>query len=331
METRYKFRHVNELTGLFVLGVLALVVAGAFFTGQSQRWFERQYTFDVALPEAGASGLRRGDEVFVLGVSAGRVDDITVADEGGVTARIKIRQEFERFVRADSTASIKRVFGVAGDAFVEITRGSGAALSSDRPVILCLDSENSLDRMERMLAEMRLDLTPVVKQAGATFDEWTKLGGELQTNGHQLRQFVARLDQLATGVERGEGTMGKLFTETALIEEAHKVLARADETMSRLQVVVTNLDAAAKNVHDGTARLPEITGALADETKNLPGLVQQAQASMHELEQLANAMQRHWLLRKYVRQTNSAPALSPARGVLAPAAGSHTLNPRPPR
>ena len=30
MEKRFKFRHVNELTGLFVLAVLALVVAGVF-------------------------------------------------------------------------------------------------------------------------------------------------------------------------------------------------------------------------------------------------------------------------------------------------------------
>jgi len=41
MEKRFKFRHVNELTGLFVLGVVALVVAVVIFSGHSQRWFAR--------------------------------------------------------------------------------------------------------------------------------------------------------------------------------------------------------------------------------------------------------------------------------------------------
>ena len=59
MEKRYTFRHVNELTGLLVLGVVALVLAGLIFSGHSQRWFARKYAFDVLLPEEGALGLPR--------------------------------------------------------------------------------------------------------------------------------------------------------------------------------------------------------------------------------------------------------------------------------
>jgi phospholipid/cholesterol/gamma-HCH transport system substrate-binding protein len=307
METRFKFRHVNELTGLLVLGVLALVLAGVIFSGHSQRWFARKYAFDVLLPEEGALGLRRGDEVFILGVSAGLVDDISVGNDGRMTARVKIRRDFERFVRADSTASIKKVFGVAGDSFMEITRGTGAALPSHKPAIACLASEDSLGRMEKMLADLRSELMPVVKKAGVAFDEWTKLGGDLQKNGEQLRQFVARLDNLATGVEQGKGTAGKLITDTALADEAQKLLARANEAMSELQGVVTNLNVAVANVQKGTMRLPEITDAVANEAKDLPGLVQQTQTSMRELERLIEALERHWLLRKYVNKTNPPP------------------------
>jgi hypothetical protein len=55
-------------------------------------------------------------------------------------------------------------------------------------------------------------------------------------------------------------------------------------------------------------RLPEITDAVANETKDLPGLVIQTQTSMRELERLIEAMQRHWLVRKLVNRTNPPPS-----------------------
>ena len=42
-------------------------------------------------------------------------------------------------------------------------------------------------------------------------------------------------------------------------------------------------------------------------TKDLPGLVLQTQTLMRELERLIEAIQRHWLLRKYVNKTNPPP------------------------
>ena len=71
MEKRFNFRHVNELTGFFVLGVIALLLVGAIFSGHSQRWFTGKYHFHVVLPEAGASGLRRGEKSLCLGSSPG--------------------------------------------------------------------------------------------------------------------------------------------------------------------------------------------------------------------------------------------------------------------
>jgi len=307
MEKRFKFRHVNEVTGLFVLGAVALVVAVVIFSGHSQRWFAGKYVFDVQLPEQGTSGLRRGDEVFILGVSAGFVDDIRVAGDDRMNARVRIGRDFERFVRSDSTATLKKTFGVAGDSFMEITRGTNAPLPAHGATIVCLATEELPVRIERLLEELRAELVPVVKKAGVTFDEWTKLGTDLQKTDEQLHQLVVRLDGLATGVEQGKGTAGKLLTDTALTDEAQKLLERANEAMSEFQGVVTNLNAAVKNVQDGTARLPEITGALANEAKDLPGLVQQTQTSMRELERLVEAVQRHWLLRKYVNKTDPPP------------------------
>jgi phospholipid/cholesterol/gamma-HCH transport system substrate-binding protein len=300
MQTRFKFRHVNEWVGFFVLGVVALVLTGIVFSSHSQRWFGRKFTFDVLLPQAGTSGLRRGDEVFILGVSAGLVDDVKVQDDGRVKAHVKIRRDFERFVRADSTASIKKAFAVAGDSFMEISTGTGAPLKGDSPTIVCLPSDDSLGRMEKIVSDLQAELIPLVKKASAGLEEWTALGADLKTARLELSGLFARWDRLTYVLEEGKGAAGRLMTDPAFADDAQELLTRANIAMLQFQTMATNLNAAATNIQTGAARVPEIADALANEMKDLPGLVRQTQISMVELERLIEALQRHWLVRKYV-------------------------------
>ncbi len=310
MQTRFKLRHVNELVGVFVLAVVALVIAGVIFSGHSQRWFARKFAFDVLLPQAGTSGLRRGDEVFILGVSAGLVDDVIVKDDGRVKARVKMRRDFERFVRIDSTASIKKAFAVAGDSFMEISAGTGVRLPADNPTIICVPSEDSLGRIEKMVSDLQAELIPVVKKAGVGLEQWTKLGADLEKSSRDLSGLLARWDRLSEGLEQGKGTAGMLLTDAALAGEVQELLARAGQAMSQLQLMATNLNAAVTNIQKGASRLPEIADAVANETKDLPGLVHQTQVSMAELERLIEALQRHWLVRRYVKKTSPEPMKS---------------------
>jgi methyl-accepting chemotaxis protein len=155
----------------------------------------------------------------------------------------------------------------------------------------------------------------VLKKSGTGLETWTKLGADLGETRQHLDQLTVRLDNMAAGVEQGKGTAGKLLADTALADETQKLLVRAQETMSELQGVLTNLNVAVKNVQAGTERLPEITDAAADGARNLPALVQQTQTSMHEMERLIEALQRSWFVRKYMDKTNAvAPRSFPSNG-----------------
>jgi phospholipid/cholesterol/gamma-HCH transport system substrate-binding protein len=305
MEERFKFRRVHEITGTFVLVVIVVLIAAVVWTGRSQRWFKSRVTLRIVLPETGAAGIRQGSEVYFLGTLVGSVSDVVVDTTGRMEAEANIRRDFFRFVRADSSAVVKKKFGVAGDSFFEITRGQGQPLPEKNASIVC--NEEFQNALEAAIEDIRRDTLLVLKKTSAGLETWTTLGSNLITSRERLDQLVGRLDHIADDLQQGKGTAGKLLTDTAVADDAQKLLARANEAMSELQGVVTNLNAAVKNVQNGTARLPEITGAVADEAKDLPGLVQQTQTSMRELERLIEAMQRHWLLRKYVNPTNPPP------------------------
>lgn len=305
LEPRFKFRRVNEITGTFVLVVVAVLIAAVVWTGRSHRWFKSNVTVRIILPAAGAAGIRQGSEVYFLGTLVGSVSDVIVDEQGGMEARVNIRRDMFRFVRADSSAAVKRKFGVAGDSFFEITRGEGQPLPEKHASIVC--NEQFQSALETAVEEVRREALLVLQKVSSGLDTWTQLGADLGQTRQHLDQLTLQLQGLAAGVEAGEGTAGRLITDTALADDAQTLLVRANKAMSELQGVVANLNVAVKNVLDGTARLPEITDAVADEAKDLPGLVLQTQTSMRELQRLIEAMQRHWLLRKYVNKTNPPP------------------------
>jgi phospholipid/cholesterol/gamma-HCH transport system substrate-binding protein len=300
----FKFRRVNEITGTFVLVVVAVLIAAVVWTGHSQRWFKSRVTLRIVLPEAGAAGIRQGSDVFVLGTLVGSVSDVVVDETGRMEAQTNIRRDFFRFVRADSSAVVKKKFDLAGDSYFEITRGQGEPLPEKNASIVCKEFPGT---METAIEEVRSAALPVITKLSAGLDTWNALGTNLITTQAQLEQLTARLNNIVVGVEQGKGTAGKLITDPALADEMQNLLVRANDVMSELQGIATNLNVAVNNLQNGTARLPEIAGTVANETKDLPGLVRQTQVSMLEVERLVEAMQKTWLVRKYVNHTNPPP------------------------
>ena len=94
--------------------------------------------------------------------------------------------------------------------------------------------------------------------------------------------------------------MGNLLTDPATADELKTLLVKANQSVDELQVTLNNLQQASTN-------LPAISDAVGKEAKDLPGLVLQTQVSMREVERLVEAMQKTWLLRKYVNPTNPPP------------------------
>ena len=333
MEERFKFRHVNAITGTFVLVVLAVLVAALVFAGRSQRWFIGNVTLRIVLPEAGAAGIREGSEVYFLGTLMGTVSDVLVDPTGRMEAHASIRRDFFLFVRADSSAVVKKKFGVAGDAYFEVTRGVGQPLPEKNASIVC--KEQLPSAIEAAVEEVRIQALLAFKKVNTGLDTWTAFGSNLVATGQRLDQLLDRADGLAAALQQGKGTVGSLLTDASTAEDLRTLLAKANRSMDELQFTATNIhhasvnmQLASVNVQLASTNLPAISAAVAKEAGDLPGLVSQTQTSMREMERLIEAMQRHWLLRKYVNATNpppvrplaglSAPEKKPAKGFRSP-------------
>jgi phospholipid/cholesterol/gamma-HCH transport system substrate-binding protein len=319
MKQRFQFRHVNEITGIFVILVAVVVIAAIVWTAYNQRWFRGTVTLRIVLPEAGAAGIRQGSEVYFLGTLVGTVFDVVVDTAGRMEAGTRIRSDFFRFVREDSFAVVKKKFGVAGDPYFDITRGQGQPLPRKDAAIICRELPGT---MEATIEEARNAVLPVLQKLsvgvdtwtvlgeklGAGADAWTRLGTNLGESRQQLDQLIGRLDALVAGVEQGKGTAGKLLTDPALADELKTILDKGNTSMDRIQGIL-------KDAQLASTRLSAVSEALATEAKDLPGLVLQTQQTIYELDRLIEGIEKVWPISSHIEQPHPDTRIPPSEVV----------------
>ena len=244
MSQPFKFRHVNEITGAFVLGAMLLLAAGIFLAGRSQGFFERKFTlyaqFDT---EEGSFGLQKGSDVRIRDAVAGSVVSIVPSANGSLTATMVIKESFHPFVRASSRAVVKRALIITGDAYMDIISGSMSDPElAEGSLIACAKDTQIIERATRLIDDVHTNTIPVLKQLKVVLDE------------------VGPLAVQARATMR-EG-------EVLLRDRAPAVMIQAQDTLRSAQITL-------------------------------------------------EALQRHWLLRKYVEPSDST-GLIPPMSVQAP-------------
>ena len=171
--------------------------------------------------------------------------------------------------------------------------------------IVC--NEQFQSALESAIEEVRREVLAGLKKTSIGLDTWTVLGSNLITSKERLDQILARADTIGTDIQQGKGTVGKLLTDSSVADELQTLVVKANDSMDGLQITLKNLQNVSSNLQAASTNLPAISGAVAGEAKDLPGLVLQTQTSMRELERLIEALEKNWFVRRHVNLTNPPP------------------------
>ncbi len=247
MQKAVKFRYANEIAGVFVVVAVVLLVAGIFVAGRAQGWFEGKVEIVSRFKTGdGGFGLREGDEVWVMNTAAGRVRSITPSGDEEMEATMQIRRRFQPYVRLDSVARVKRKFGVAGDAYVEISVGGGkpivdgATLQSARDEDLMEVARKALVQVEDevlpMLDDIKAILANVNTMTGALAGGGGLAGAALSDTG-----MTRRVQSILEGVDGLVGESEATLRESRKLVEGvqrHWLLRRYIDAGDRLRAVL---------------------------------------------------------------------------------------------
>lgn len=298
MAKKFKFRYVNEIVGGFVLLVFLLLLAGVLVAGHAQHWFEAMYEINLRFPPEGSMELQKGGEVMLLGAKVGSVQDILVGDDGNISGTIRVRGPFMRFVRTDSIALVKKKLVVTGDAYIELTRGTGAELPRIGGEIECVKDTEIMQMLEEALEELQKEAQKTVELVNAAIQEYTALAAGMNDPDGNLQQLLANSNGLLEDLRKGKGIPAKVLNDPAMAQDVEDIVSQGQELMAKINAMATELQAV-------VAKLPPMTDTMAGEVDNLPVVIGESQTLMRETTTLLDGLQKHWFLRKYMESDDA--------------------------
>jgi phospholipid/cholesterol/gamma-HCH transport system substrate-binding protein len=238
--------------GAMVLLGLAIFVVGMFWlTGRSLS--PRTNTARVVFTNV--SGLKEGDPVLVSGVRKGRVGKVTLERVGRVTVTLELNDPEvlprDRLIVGSNPPSVTDIASGVATRANELL-GNATGLVNEQ---LSVDIHNTLVATQRgMNVLTELGSGPMVKQTTQTLAAVERLmnhmdstlasgtGKRLDTLSNNLTQLstnlshaTASLNGLLQKMDSGQGTLGRIATDTTLYHDLHQTLTALTALLNDLK------------------------------------------------------------------------------------------------
>jgi phospholipid/cholesterol/gamma-HCH transport system substrate-binding protein len=245
--------------GIFVLVALLILGYMSFRVGQYGFGVKQGYTLSAVFDNV--TGLDKGSSVEMAGVPIGKVESIKLTD-GKALVTMRINPDVK--LRGDVTAAIK-THGILGDKYIEILPASSGEYLEGGGRIARTESQADLDKVLSQFSSVMDDIKKVSSSLGNT------LGGEegqeqirsilanIRQITENLNHLVARNDQkfdqlvdnlksaskemdrtftqladIASDMNQGKGTAGKLLKDKDLADNLNKTLASLQDITNKL-------------------------------------------------------------------------------------------------
>lgn len=257
--------------GFFVIAAVAALVVMTTRLTQNQFAFKGTKTYYANISDA--TGLLSKTKVKMAGLDVGQLVNMELA---GKHARITVEIAADLGIHSDATIAVKAI-GFLGDKYLELHPGTDAKpVISEGGYIAEGTASGSLDQLTQkttLLVDNLKEITDLLKESlKGTGDgtDGTRLDRILD-NMEQFSEGLAGVDKLGdladrltevaanvrdiTGkVNRGEGTVGKLLTDTETVD-------RINSTISGVQKIVTRVDKLQAIIDARSAALTRVGGA----------------------------------------------------------------------
>jgi ABC-type transporter Mla subunit MlaD len=204
-------------------------------------------------------------------------------------ALVSIRGDFNRFVRRDSQAFIRKPLGI-GDAMIEITRGKGDPLPDNAQTIQSVSDKAPTQMLEETLADFRTQIVPALSELRAAVSEYTRLAADLRGQQPGIKAAVGNFNRITEDVEAGKGVVGMLLADPNAADSVRQTIPKLADSMENVRSTTADL-------RKLVSTLPQLKQSAQQTLDEAPGLVLEIEETSRQLQLLVKALQRNWLIR----------------------------------
>jgi len=265
------------ITGIFILGGLALFVVATFIIGSKTNLFGS--TFELYTVFENVGGIKEGNTVTYAGIAVGTVDVVRIETPTRVIIMMTIDSKVKQFIKKDSKVAITSE-GLVGNKVVSITSGSEGS-----PIV---DGGETLESVKPIGVE------DIIKDLKATTENVNKLTKDLA--------------DVVDSVSNGKGTIGQLINNESLFnsvdstfrsfatstQKVDYILAKVSNTVDQVTANFNQLSVGVNDITDNIAMITNkinssqsLVGTLLTDTvfaNNLKGIVRNSNEATARLE-----------------------------------------------
>lgn len=309
--------------GAFVLAGVALFLVSVFLIGSENNVFSR--TFSIAAVFRNVEGLKPGDNVWLSGVKIGTVSDVRIISEGKVVVTLALKENQNKFIQTDATASIGSD-GLVGSKIVVIRPGRSPASVVDNDTLKTVSPTDTQDilNLARDVGENTRSFTGDLRTMASRINEGKGIVGELLNDGtiaQEIRAAVlnlketgmntasasAELHQLIYELRNGPGLLPALVSDTAYLHTFQNALANIERVSANAGEVSDGLQVLAARIREQDNAVGVLLGdsTVADQ---LRATVENTADATEKLDENMEALQHNFLFRGYFRKQKKREA-----------------------
>jgi len=311
----------NVKLGLLVLAGLLLLILTLYGVGKNQNLFGSNFQLKARF--SNISGLMKGNNIRFSGIQVGTVKSIEILNDTTIEVTMLIDKKVQAFIHANAVASIGTE-GLMGNKIINITPSGAGGPGIVQGAMLGTQKNVNTDEMLQVLsrtnnniADISEDLKDAAHRIRSGAGLWTLLNDTSlaihlraslanidKATGH-ARRFTQDIQEMVSAARQGNGSIGRLLTDTALYHNLEKAAGTIDSAGKGAGDLLAHLDEMALQVRRDIEQGKGPANALLRDSQmviKLNASLDNIQRGTDGFNQNMEALKHNFLFRGYFRR-----------------------------